>query len=154
VTVSESGEGQVWPGEFEEPTYGMPLANERHDWYEEHAKQSRVLYTVHETLLLIVAAAIPASAAIAHNNVIAPAILGAVVVVLTSLRSVFHWQQNYIRFNGARLGIDVECRNYRAGVTPYDDPATRDQLLTEAVSRIELEETTGWARIASERPRP
>ena len=139
VIVSESEHGQVWPGEFDEPTYGMPLAYDRHDWYEEHAKQSRVLYTVHETLLLIVAAAIPASAAIAHNNVIAPAILGAVVVVLTGVRSVFHWQQNYIRFNGARLGIDVECRNYRAGVTPYDDPATRDQLLTEAVSRIELE---------------
>ena len=66
---------------------------------------------------------------------------------------MFHWQENYIRCNAARLGIGIERRKYRAGVTPYDDPATRDQLLTEAVSRIEQEETTDWAKIAAERPK-
>lgn len=153
MTVSESEKQQDWPEEIEESSYGLPLANELYDWYLEHASESRILYKAHEILLLIVAAAIPASAAIAHNNVIAPAILGAVVVVLAGLRSVFHWQENYIRCNAARLGIDVERRKYRAGVTPYDDPATRDQLLTEAVSRIEQEETTDWAKIAAERPK-
>ena len=97
----------------------MKLANDSHRWYQEHAIQSRVAYKISETALLIVAAAIPTSAAIAPGDAIVPAILGGVVVVLTGLRSVFHWQDNYLRFSGAREAVEAERRLYNTGAQPY-----------------------------------
>jgi hypothetical protein len=103
--------------------------------------------------LLIVSAAIPASAAIMPGNSIVPAILGSTVVVLSGLRTVFHWQDNYLRFSGAREAIEAERRLYFTRAKPYEDLVTKDQLLAATVSRIEQEEMNGWVRIAAERPR-
>lgn len=83
-----------------------------------------------------------------------PAILGGVVVVLTGLRSVFHWQDNYLRFSGAREAVEAERRLYNTGAQPYVDPVTRDQILAAAVSRIEQDEMAGWVKVASARPKP
>ena len=58
-----------------------------------------------EIILLVVAAAVPTSAVVVPHNSPVPAILGAVVVVLSGLRSLFHWQDNYVRFSGAREAI-------------------------------------------------
>src|SRR5262249_50947931 len=83
-----------------------------------------------------------------------PAILGAVVVVISGLRAVFHWQDNYLRFSGAREAVEAERRLYFTSAKPYEDPRTRDQLLAAAVSRIEQEEMRGWVKVAAERPKP
>jgi hypothetical protein len=102
--------------------------------------------------LVVLGAAIPTSAVVFDENVVVPALLGAIVVVLTGLRSVFHWQENYLRFSQAREAVEAERRLYRTRTNPYDDDATRGQLLAAAVSRIEQEEMRGWVRIAAERP--
>jgi hypothetical protein len=134
--------------------YAMGLANDSYDWYRDHAIRSRGAYKISETLLLIVSAAIPTSAAIAPDDAILPAVLGAVVVVLVGLRAVFHWQDNYLRFSGAREAVEAERRLYNTRARPYDDAATRDQILAAAVSRIEQEEMAGWIKTASPRPNP
>jgi hypothetical protein len=137
-----------------EPDYAMTIADRSYEWYRTAAIRSRRSYKLAETAILLVAAAIPASAAIARDNTIIPAILGAAVVVLTGLRSVFHWQENYLRFSGAREAVETERRRYRTGAEPYADPATRDQVLVAEVSRIERDEMSGWVKTASVRPRP
>lgn len=136
------------------PSYAMALANESYTWYRKHAVSSRRAYKCLETALLIVAAAIPTSAAIAPHNVIVPAILGAVVVILSGLRSVFHWQDNYLRFSGAREAVEAERRLYETGAVPYADETSKDQILAAAVSRIEREEMAGWVKVAAARPKP
>ena len=136
-----------------EASYALTLANDSYQWYRDAAIRSRRYYKVSETALIIVAAAIPVSAAIAPGNSIAPAILGSVVVVLSGVRTIFHWQDNYLRFSGAREAVEAERRLYFTGAKPYDDPATRDQLLATMVSRIEKEEMRGWVRVAAERPK-
>lgn len=137
----------------EVPNYAMGLVNASYDWYRDHAIRSRRNYKISETALIMVAAAVPTSAAILPNDVTVPAILGAVVVVLTSLRSVFHWQDNYLRFSGAREALEAERRLYNTAAKPYDDATTRDQLLAAAVSRIEQSEMSGWIKVAAERPK-
>jgi hypothetical protein len=141
-------------GSGEEVGYAMGLADESYRWYKDRAIHSRTAYRISETTLLVVAAAIPTSAAIDPSNAIAPAVLGGVVVVLTGLRAVFHWQDNYLRFSGAREAVEAERRSYNTGAKPYDDPATRDQILAAAVSKIEQAEMAGWNKIASPRPSP
>lgn len=102
----------------------------------------------------MIAAAIPASAALMHNDARVPAVLGALIVVLAGLRSVFHWQENYLRYSGAREAIEAQRRLYLTEATPYADPATRDQELADAITRIEQEEMAGWIKVAAERPKP
>jgi hypothetical protein len=114
---------------------------------------SRRAYKSLETALLIIAAAIPTSAAIARHNVIVPAVLGAVVVILSGLRSVFHWQDNYLRFSRAREAVEAERRLYKTGAAPYNDETSKDQILAAAVSRIEQEEMTAWVKVAAAGPK-
>jgi hypothetical protein len=132
----------------------MGVASGSYEWYRSHAIHSRRAYRISETAILIVSAAIPAAAAIAPHSAIAPAVLGALTVILSGLRAVFHWQDNYLRFSGAREAVETERRLYYTSAKPYDDTATRDQVLASTVSRIEQEEMGGWIKIASERPRP
>jgi hypothetical protein len=130
-----------------EGSYALNLANNSYEWYRNAAIRSRRLYKISETALLIV------SAAIAPGNSIVPAILGSIVVVLSGVRTVFHWQDNYLRFSGAREAVEAERRLYFTGAKPYEDPGTRNQVLAAMVSRIEQEEMSGWVKVAAERPK-
>jgi Protein of unknown function (DUF4231) len=135
-------------------SYAMTIANGSYDWYKAHAIRSRKAFHISETALLIVAAAIPATAAVKPHNAIISAILGSIVVILAGLRAVFHWQDNYLRFSGAREAVEAERRLYHTGAKPYDNSVTRDQVLAASVSRIEQEEMGGWIKVAAERPKP
>lgn len=136
------------------PTYAIGIANDSYEWYKSHAIRSRKAYRVSETAVLVVSAAIPAAAAITPHNAVIPAILGALVVILSGLRAVFHWQDNYLRFSGAREAVEAERRLYYTCYTPYADSATRDQVLAASISRIEQAEMGGWIKVAAERPKP
>ncbi|MFE5811797.1 DUF4231 domain-containing protein [Streptomyces sp. NPDC056479] len=133
------------------PGYAMRVANGSYDWYRGAAIRARRYFRLTETLLLLVSASIPVSAVISSRNAVVPAILGGVVVVITGLRSVFHWQDDYLRFSEAREAVEAERRLYYTGAGPYADPATRDQALTASVTRIEQRETGAWVQLASPR---
>ena len=137
-----------------EPTYALCLANESYDWYKSHAIRSKKTYQIVEVAILTLSAAVPAAAAISPHNALVPALLGALVVVLSGLRAIFHWKDNYLRFSGAREAVERERRLYHTEAPPYSDPAVREQLLAQAVSRIEQEEMSGWIKVATERPKP
>jgi hypothetical protein len=141
------------PADDADVGYAMRIANESYNWYKIAAIRSRRLYKTLEVTVLVIGAAIPTSAVLFADNASIPAVLGAVVVVLTGLRSIYHWHENYIRFSQAREAVEGERRLYRTGARPYDNAATRDQKLAGAVSRIEQEEMRGWVRIAAEQPK-
>jgi len=140
--------------EATEDGYAMKLANDSYRWYNDRALACRRAYQIQETTTLIVAAAIPASAVLTHNDARIPAILGALVVILAGLRAIFHWQENYLRFSGAREAVEAQRRLYYTASAPYDDPTTRDSQLAQEVTRIEQEETAGWIKVAAEHPKP
>lgn len=101
---------------------------------------------------MVASAAIPVAASISPHNAIVPAVLGSITVILAGMRMIFHWHENYLRFSRAREAIEHERRLYHVEASPYADPATREKLLTQTVSKIEQEEMGAWVRIASERP--
>ena len=132
--------------------YAMGIADRSFNWYRDHAKRARGLYRISDVTLLIVAAAIPLSVAVAPDETGVAAVLGAGVVVISGLRSVFHWQDNYLRFTQACGAVEGERRLYEVGASPYADPASRDKALVAAVSRIEQEETGTWLKVAAPHP--
>lgn len=90
-------------------------------------------------------------AVLASSNAEVPAVLGGVVVVIIGLRSVFHWQDDYLRFSEAREAVEAERRLYYTGAEPYADPETRDQALAASATRIELREMGSWVQLAAPR---
>ncbi|MGW6731541.1 DUF4231 domain-containing protein [Streptomyces sp. NPDC055013] len=131
------------------PGYAMRVANGSYDWYHGAAIRARRNFRLTETLLLLVSASIPVSAVISPGTAEVPAILGGVVVVITGLRSVFHWQDDYLRFSEAREAVEAERRLYYTGAEPYADPGTRDRMLATNVTRIEQREMGTWIQLAS-----
>jgi hypothetical protein len=134
-------------------SFALNLADDSYEWYKTAAIRSRKVYRLSETALLVISASIPVVAAIKPHSAIVPAILGAIVVVLSGMRGLFHWHDNYLRFSAARESVESERRLYYTGAKPYDDPSTRDQNLAASVSLIERTEMASWTKIASERPK-
>jgi hypothetical protein len=132
--------------------YALGIANGSYSWYKVAAIRSRRAYRLSEALFLVVSASIPVSAVIRPNSGLIPAVLGGISVIIAGLRAIFHWQDNYLRFTRAREAVEAERRLYHTGASPYDTPGTRDQLLAQAVSRIEQAEMSGWLKLAVERP--
>jgi len=137
-----------------ESSYALSLANDSYRWYRTAAIRSRRNHRITSIIVLVVAAAIPVSAAIWPKNSIISAILGAIVVVVSGLRSIFHWEENYLRFSGAREAVEAERRLYKTESSPYDNPDTREQLLAAKITSIEQQEMSGWIKIAGERQNP
>jgi hypothetical protein len=133
-----------------EPTvpYALGLANESYSWYRTAAIRSRRYHRVSAVTLQLLAAAIPASAAVSPQSAIVPAILGAAIVVVSGVRTTFNWHENYIRFSSARESVEAERRRYLTGATPYDDDATRDRVLAARITTVEQDEMTSWVKIA------
>ena len=133
--------------------YALGIADGSYSWYRTAAIKSRRAYRVTETLFIVVSAGIPVSAVIRPSSAVVPAILGGFSVIIAGLRAIFHWQDNYLRFSRAREAVEAERRLYHTLASPYDDPATRDQLLAQTVSRIEQAEMNGWVSLAVRQPR-
>lgn len=133
------------------PGYAMRLANGSYDWYHSAAVRARRNFRLSETLLLLFSAAIPVSAVLAFRTAEIPAVLGGIVVVITGLRSAFHWQDDYLRFSQAREAVEAERRLYYTGAEPYAARETRDQALAAAVTRIEQREMGTWVQLAGPR---
>jgi hypothetical protein len=133
--------------------YATALADESYDRYTRHASQARHSYRLSEILFLVFSAGIPVAAVLWPDTAQIPALLGGALVLLTGLRNVYHWHDNYVRFSRAREAVNAERRFHAAGLAPYDDPATRDRELVAAVTRIEQEEMGQWVRVITQRPR-
>jgi hypothetical protein len=111
-------------------------------WYTDAARRAKWGVFAGDTAVLIVAASIPVAATFTKDQRV-PAVLGAVVVVLTGLRSIFRWRDSWTRFTEAYLQLETARQLYlaRAGIYAKDDRAVR---LMQRVTEIKTTETLGW----------
>jgi hypothetical protein len=114
-------------------------------WYGKYAARARDRYRFLEVALLIIGASISVAALAWPGNGVPAALLGGIVVVLTGLRQVFHWHENYVRFTWAYQTLKQERRRYDVGEPPYNDPSLRDRKLMEVVNSVEARESQGLA---------
>ncbi|MGI5487968.1 DUF4231 domain-containing protein [Microtetraspora malaysiensis] len=138
----------------ESAEYALRVADESYRWYLRAAIKARRYHRLSEVIQLLISAAIPVSAVLIPDNAQTPAVLGAILVVLTGLKSIFHWQDDYLRFSAAREAVEAERRLYLTGGEPYDDTAIKDHLLVKSITRIERQEMGAWAKIVTKQPHP
>jgi hypothetical protein len=122
----------------------VEVLNKSVDYYKQQASRAKILYFGSESGLLVVAAAIPVTAAFTSSRVV-PAVLGGVVVVLTGLRRVFQWRENWLRFSAACGQLETARQLYAQRTDKYADN-DRDACLVREVCEIETAETQGWIR--------
>jgi hypothetical protein len=146
VVIEHTREGDPLPTDGR---YALGVADSSFEWYRSRSILTRRAFRISEVLLLLISAAIPLLAVLLPGNTIVPAVLGASIVVITGMRSAFHWRENYLRYNVAREAVEVERRLYHTRSAPYEKPDTRDQVLVEKISRIERDEMASWLTIAS-----
>jgi hypothetical protein len=140
VEKSEESKGSPTPREILQKSL---------NWYNKEAWKCKLGYRIIEISILIVGAAVPVAALSFPGNGMAAAVLGAIVVVLTGLRHVFQWHDNYLRFTTASSFLTQAQRSYDVHSPPYDDSATRERELIALVNRVEDQETEGWIKLMS-----
>jgi hypothetical protein len=128
-------------------SYALDVAVTSYAWYKKASMRARRYFRLTEILTVLFSAAIPLVAAIDPGDARVPAILGGILVVISGLRAVFRWSDDYLRFSRAREEVDGEIRLYKIGARPYDDIDMRDALLVENVIQIEKREMGDWVSI-------
>lgn len=121
------------------------ILTESLDWYKRHAWRARVLYHLDEVAILVFAALVPAATALKYSSSVT-VLLGTAVVILTGLRPIFRWRDDWVRFTEASMQLITELELYRFRVGYYE-AADRDQRLIQQVRSIEAAETQGWLRM-------
>ena len=133
--------------------YAINLADSSYRWYRTAAIRSRRNHRISSIVVLVFSASIPVTAAISPKNAIVPAFLGAAIVIVSGSRALFHWEENYLRFSGAREAVEAERRLYHTRASPYNHPETKDQVLAAKITGIEQQEMAGWIKVSAERPK-
>jgi Protein of unknown function (DUF4231) len=115
-------------------------------WYEKKAQHHKRWFQSLKVGQIVVAAAIPAVAAVGASVGVAGA-LGAVVVVMEGLQQLFQFQQNWIAYRGTAESLKHEKFLYLASAGPYAGPDGRDRLLAERVEGLVSQEHSAWAEV-------
>ena len=113
-------------------------------WYASRAVGARRVYVVTEIAAIALAAAIPAAAALGASAGFA-AVLGAIIVLLSGLRTTFAWQESWISYTQTRYAIEREVVRWEYHSTPYASDK-RDGVLANTVQDLAADEGKGWAQ--------
>ncbi len=119
--------------------FALTFAKERCDWYHNAARTARFGYLATELLMVVLGAAVPLAAAL-ESSVRLMAALGAAIVVLTGIRGIFQWHENWLGFIDAQMDIETEMALYQARYAPYADE-DRGERLMRNVEDIRIRET-------------
>jgi hypothetical protein len=125
---------------------------ERMRFYARQMRRQRQANYVLEGAAVIIAAGIPAVAALGAP-VAATGVLGAIVAILAGLRQLTRPAENWIRTSGAMISIQREAVLWSAGADPYRGPDA-DVVLVERVEDLVAQETAGWAALRAPKEDP
>ena len=113
-------------------------------WYERKSRSNKLWYQSLKVAQIVIAAAIPVTAAAGASATVAGA-LGAVVVVLEGLQQLFQFQQNWISYRVTAQALMRERALCLAGAGPYEGAERPQALLARRVERVVSQEYGAWA---------
>jgi hypothetical protein len=152
--MTQAVPGKLWwqhlRGPGDRPLPGSVI--ERMRFYARQMRNQRQANYVLEGAAVVLAAAIPAIAALGAP-VAAAGILGAIVAILAGLRQLVRPAENWIRTSGAMVSIQRETVLWSVGADPYRGPDA-DVVLVERVEDLVAQETAGWAALRAPKEDP
>jgi hypothetical protein len=124
--------------------YALSQAQEAFTWYMNAGRKAKVRYQIVELMIIAVSTAVTITGVLYPHDARVPAILGALVAALATIRSMNHWRDNWTRFTLARTELRSQMRLYRADAAPYDNSTTKAEILVRTVNAIQIQENQGW----------
>lgn len=121
----------------------LAIALQRMNWYAKHRARSRVAYMVSEVLLLVAAAATTLAAALQASPWVT-ASLAAGSLVLTGLRKVFDWHEDWLAFSQAWAELGSAINDYRLLPEDRRDEKAQRRLVNK-VNDVVTTETERWS---------
>lgn len=112
-------------------------------WYSRRAAACKRGYERLKVAEIVVAAAIPVSAAAAADTVVLGA-MGGVIVVMEGLQQLFQLQQNWTSYRATAESLKHEKFLYLAQAGPYAEAARPEALLAERVEGLVSQEHATW----------
>ena len=113
-------------------------------WYEQKSRNNKLWFQSLKVAQIVIAAAIPVSAAAGASATVAGA-LGAVIVVLEGLQQLFQVQQNWLAYRVTAQALMREKFLCLAGAGPYKNAERPEAVLAQRVERIVSQEYGAWA---------
>ncbi|GHJ49581.1 hypothetical protein Cs7R123_69230 [Catellatospora sp. TT07R-123] len=143
--MADGTAGTHWWQRLTSPGGGtLPLSvTERLSWYERQVRKQRRGNHTLEATTVVLAAGIPAAAALGAPAAVT-AVLGALVAVLAGLRQLLRPGENWIRSSGTLVALQREAVLWSAGRAPYDGDKP-DAALVENVEALVADEAMRWA---------
>ena len=129
---------------------GRPDADQRDprlDWYDDNRRSSHARYLQLDVAALILAAAVPASAAL-NAPVAVPGVLGAFVTLVVGLRQLLRPHDDWIRNSRTLVRMQAEVVAWNEQVDPYHT-GDQDRLLVARNEDIVASETADWRDLRS-----
>ena len=117
------------------------------DWYDDNRRSSHARYLQLDVAALILAAAVPASAAL-NAPVAVPGVLGAFVTLVVGLRQLLRPHDDWIRNSRTLVRMQAEVVAWNEQVDPYHT-GDQDRLLVARIEDIVASETADWRDLRS-----
>lgn len=121
----------------------LALAWEQLRWYARHRDRARRAHQVCEITILVVTAAATLEAALRARPWITAA-LAAAALVLTGMRKIFDWQENWIAFSDAWTQLRTVINEYRLLPGDQRDEGARQRLVAR-VNEVVSTDTARWS---------
>jgi hypothetical protein len=113
-------------------------------WYDKAATRSRLAYQVLKMAALIAGAAVTVLAAVSAPPVLTASLAG-LVVVMEGAQQLYQCHRNWLTYRATAETLRHHAFLYVADVMPYDDPATRRDLLAAFIKDLTANENNQWA---------
>ncbi|GLY83077.1 DUF4231 domain-containing protein [Actinoallomurus iriomotensis] len=128
---------------WEAPDPSLALAMQQMHWYAKHRDRARVAHMTSEVLILVITAATTLAAALQASPWVT-ASLAAGSLVLTGLRKLFDWQDNWTAFADAWTQVRAAINDYRLIPEDRRDEEAKRRLVSQ-VDEIVGADTERWA---------
>jgi hypothetical protein len=113
-------------------------------WYDKAATRSRLLYQCLKLTALAAGAAVTVLAAISAPAALTASLAGLVVVV-EGAQQLFQFHPNWISYRSTTEALRQQAFLYAADVAPFDDAATRRELLAACLRDLTMRENAAWS---------
>ncbi len=122
-------------------------------WYERNSARCKRAFHRLKVAQIVIAAAIPVTAALGASAAVAGS-LGAAIVVLEGLQQLFQYQQNWTGYRATAESLKHEKFLYLSHAGPYRDGGDREAALAERVEARVSTEHAAWVNEQRESARP
>ena len=112
-------------------------------WYDSAATRSRLLYQGLKLTAITLGAVVTVLAATGAPSALTASLAGS-VVVMEGAQQMFQFHPNWISYRESAEKLRHQAFRYVAGVSPFDDPATRRARLAASLRDATTKESATW----------